>query len=211
MRAEILSVNAGSIRPVPWGELRRSAIDKRPVAGRVRAGRLGLALDEQADRANHGGVDQALYAYAREDLDWWEGELGRPLAAGLFGENLTTRGLDVNGALVGERWALGEVLLEVSAPRIPCSVFEGVLREEGWVKRLTQAARPGAYLRVVAEGPLGAGDGVEVVARPAHGVSVADVFRAVSGERALVPRVLEAPELPARLQEWLRRLLAGRT
>ena len=90
---------------------------------------------------NHGGPDQAVYAYAREDLDL-EAELGRPLENGVFGENLTTEGLDVNGALIGERWRIGpDVILEVSRPRIPCGTFQGWMAQGDWIKRFTQVAR----------------------------------------------------------------------
>ncbi|GAA4237136.1 hypothetical protein GCM10022254_48410 [Actinomadura meridiana] len=100
---------------------------------------------------NHGGPDQAVYAYAREDLDFWEDELGRPLPNGVFGGNLTTTGIDVNGARIGERWRLAsETVLEVSCARIPCATFQGWLAEKGWIKRFTRTARPGAYLQVIA-------------------------------------------------------------
>ncbi|MFD2354622.1 MOSC domain-containing protein [Nonomuraea ferruginea] len=125
----------------------------------------GLAGDERADKPSHGSPGQAVYAYAREDYDWWERELGRELRDGRFGENLTTSGLDVNGALIGERWRIGSTLLEVAAPRVPCVVFRNWLDEPRWVKRFTEAARPGAYLRVLELGELGVGDEVEVLHR----------------------------------------------
>ena len=120
---------------------------------------VGLAGDRVYDVWNHGGPDQAVYAYAREDLDFWEAELGRPLGNGVFGENLTTEGIDVNGALIGERWRVGpDVILEASCPRIPCGTFQGWLAQAGWIKRFTQAARPGSYLRVIEPGEIRAGD-----------------------------------------------------
>src|SRR5262245_65582031 len=105
--AYVRSVNVGRPKPVPWGDLRRSAIDKQAIDGQVRVGRLGLTGDEVADHRHHGGVDQAVYAYAREDLDWWADQLGRALRDGQFGESLTLAGVGVTGTGVGERWRGG--------------------------------------------------------------------------------------------------------
>ncbi|MEV5507781.1 MOSC domain-containing protein [Streptomyces orinoci] len=205
----ILSVNIGSAttvddRPGHPGEFTgglATGIDKRPVQGPVAVAApgpkgiagSGLAGDEVILRHHHGGDDQAVYAFAREDLDFWERELGRALPPGSFGENLTTTGIDVNGGRIGERWRIGErLLLEVTSPRIPCRTFGDWLRESGWIKRFTQAAAPGAYLRVIEPGEVRAGDPVTVVHRPAHEVSIAFAFRAQTTERALLPRVLAA-------------------
>ncbi|MFD0264710.1 MOSC domain-containing protein [Kitasatospora indigofera] len=214
---QLLSVNVGVPMPNPWKGLRATGIDKRPAAGPVAVaapgpkgtGAVGLAGDRAYDVKHHGGADQAVYAYAREDLDHWEGELGRPLADGLFGENLTTTGLDVNGALIGERWRIGaDVVLEVSCPRIPCATFQGRLERPGWIKEFTRAVRPGAYLRVIEPGEISAGDPVEVVRRPGHGVTVAVAFRALTLEPGLLPLLLEAEALPAEDLELVRRRLA---
>jgi MOSC domain-containing protein YiiM len=158
--------------------MKRTAIDKRPAAGPVRVGRLGLDGDEQADTANHGGPEQAVYVYAREDLDWWAELLGRDLRDGFFGENITTEGLDVTGALIGERWRLGTAVVQVTACRIPCVVFRNWTGETGWVKRFAQAERPGAYLRVLEEGAVAPGDPVTVLDRPGERVTVAEAMRA---------------------------------
>lgn len=207
-------MNIGHPRANPWKGLSATGIDKRPVDGPVAVhvpgpkgtGEVGLAGDRVYDVKHHGGVDQAVYAYAREDLDGWESELGRPLANGVFGENLTTLGVDVNGALIGERWRLGpDVVLEVSCPRIPCGTFQGWLERDGWIKRFTGAALPGAYLRVVTPGTIRAGAPVEVVHRPDHDVSVALVFRAVTLEPALLPRLLAAHALPEEVLATARR------
>jgi len=211
---KLLSVNVGKPRPNPWKGISATGIDKRPVAGPVAVaapgpkgtGEVGLAGDRVYDVKNHGGPDQAVYAYAREDLDRWEAELGRPLAGGAFGENLTTHGVDVNGALIGERWRVGpDVVLEVACARIPCGTFQGWLEQEGWIKRFTQAAVPGAYLRVVEPGEIRAADPVEIVHRPDHDVSVALVFRAMTLEPDLLPRLLAADALPASERERARR------
>ncbi|MGW2596895.1 MOSC domain-containing protein [Streptomyces klenkii] len=203
----LLSVNVGragtaDIPGVPGFEAGlATAIDKRPVDGPVAVsapgpkgtGGSGLAGDTIVSLRHHGGDDQAVYAFAREDLDRWERELGRPLPDGSFGENLTTSGVDVNGARIGERWRIGpDLVLEVSAPRIPCRTFAAWLGEAGWIKRFTQEAAPGAYLRVIEPGEIRAGDEISVVHRPGHEVTVSFVFRANTVERALLPRVLAA-------------------
>ncbi|MGW0189194.1 MOSC domain-containing protein [Streptomyces sp. NPDC003362] len=201
----LLSVNLGRPRTVPYTDHPQglTGIDKRPVDGPVRVaapgpkgvGASGLAGDAVCHTRHHGGNDQAVYAVAREDLDEWERELGRPLADGAFGENLTTSGLDVSGALIGERWRIGrEVVLEVTCGRIPCRTFQGHLGEQGWVKRFTLRGAPGAYLRVIEPGEIRAGDPVEIVHRPGHEVTVALQFRAVTTERELLPRLLAAGE-----------------
>ncbi|MCH6162116.1 MOSC domain-containing protein [Streptomyces marispadix] len=178
-----------------------TGIDKRPASGPVEVaapgakgtGGSGLAEDIIGDMRHHGGDDQAVYAYAREDLDGWAAELGRELSNGCFGENLTTRGVDVNGARIGERWLVGSrVVLEVAAARIPCRTFAGWLDERGWVKRFTDRALPGAYLRVVEPGAVRGGDEINVVHRPDHEVTVSFLFRALTLEPELLPRVLAA-------------------
>jgi MOSC domain-containing protein YiiM len=189
--ALVISVNTGRGRDAEWaGRLRRTAIDKRPVPGPVAVGRLGLAGDEQVDKPDHGGYEQALYAYAREDLDWWVERLGRELPSGTFGENITTGGLEVTGALIGEVWRLGSAVVQVTSPRIPCAVFAGWMDEHQWVKRFAAAGRVGAYLRVLEEGQVSAGDPVEILARPATRLTIAESVRAYYGDVDLMRRLL---------------------
>ncbi|MFV0134154.1 MOSC domain-containing protein [Streptomyces sp. HMX87] len=200
---KLLSVNLGRARSVPYTDHPEgvTGIDKRPADGPVRvaapgpkgAGASGLAGDTVCDTRHHGGDDQAVHAVAREDLDDWERELGRALANGAFGENLTTTGLDVSGARIGERWRIGpDLVLEVTSGRIPCRTFQGHLGEQGWVRRFTQKGAPGAYLRVIEPGSIRAGDPVEIVHRPGHEVTVAMQFRTVTTARELLPRLLAA-------------------
>lgn len=200
----LLSVNVGRPAPLPsaGGPGGLSGIDKRPYEGSVRVsdpgpkgtGGSGLAGDAVCDLRHHGGSDQAVYAFAREDLDAWERQLGgRKLANGSFGENLTTAGVDVSGALIGERWRVGpELLLEVTSGRIPCRTFADHIGEEKWVRRFTREAVTGAYLRVIEPGTIRAGDPVEIVHRPDHEVTAALQFRATTTERTLLPSLLAA-------------------
>lgn len=195
--ASILSVNVGRVQVAPGSLLGRTGHDKRAVVGRVGAHALGLDGDEVADLEDHGGIDQAVYAFAREDLDRWSAELGRELPPGVFGENLTTTGLDLARAVIGETWRVGEVSFEVSMARVPCRTFQNHLGEPQWVRRFTADCRPGAYLRVLAEGTVGAGDEIEVLDRPEHGVTIEQVLRAMLTDRAQLPGLLAAPQLPA--------------
>ncbi|MGQ0630731.1 MAG: MOSC domain-containing protein [Sporichthyaceae bacterium] len=204
MPAYIRSVNVGPARSSPHAGLGRTAFDKRPVHARVRAHPLGLDGDEQANRRHHGGLDQAVYAFAREDLDRWHHELGRELPDGAFGENLTTVGIDLNDVVIGERWAVGEAEFEVSCPRVPCRTFARVLGEPRWIKRFTAQGRSGAYLRVLGEGTVGAGDEIRVLARPTHGVTAGETFRAMLLEPELLPRLLDVPELPTKIRQRAR-------
>jgi MOSC domain-containing protein YiiM len=172
----LLSVNVGRAQPVErLGRLRRTGIRKAPVSGRVEVRGVNVAGDEQGDPTSHGGRDQAVYAYSREDYAWWEAELGRELSPGIFGETLTLEGLDVSGAKVGERWRVGTTLLEVTKPRLPCWKLEQRMELPGFIERFSAAARFGAYLRIVEEGAVAAGDAVSVTPAPTNAESVRDV------------------------------------
>jgi len=199
MPAHVLSLNVGAAEPNGAKGTLPTGIHKVPVAeATVRApgpkhGGLGSGLDGDfiGDQRHHGGDYQAVYAFAREQLDWWATELGRELPSGAFGENLTTVGVAVDDALVGERWEVGaEVVLEVCGPRIPCATFQARMGERGWVRRFTEVGLTGAYLSVVTPGRVRAGDAVEVVDRPSHGITVPMVFRAFTGDLEVAERVL---------------------
>jgi MOSC domain-containing protein YiiM len=200
--AQVISVNVGTPREVEWAGIGRTSIEKHPVAGVVPVGHLGVQGDQVSDIAHHGGVDQAVYAFAREDLDWWEGELGGEIRNGQFAENLTTSGIDVNEAEVGERWRVGSTLLEVAMVRIPCNDFKNWQRINGyddraWVRRFAERARHGPYLRVIEEGGVQAGDELVVVHRPGHGVTVSTMFRALTTDRSLLPELARVENLAA--------------
>jgi MOSC domain-containing protein YiiM len=200
--AKVDSVNLGRPRPNPHKEVGWTGIGKQPTDGPVEVRApgpkstglgSGLVGDFIGDGKHHGGDDQAVYAFQREDLDEWERRLGRELPNGFFGENLTTIGLDINNARIGERWRIGdEVVLQVTAPRIPCATFRGWMGEKGWAKIFTAAGRPGAYLKVITPGAIRAGDPIEVIDRPDHDVTVSLLFKATTTERELLPQLLAA-------------------
>ncbi|KAA0102533.1 MOSC domain-containing protein [Mycolicibacterium sp. P1-18] len=173
----------------------------------------GIVDDVIGNRKLHGGDDQAVYAYAREDLDAWATKLDRELTNGMFGENLTTTGVDVTGAVIGERWRVGDdgVLLEVTSPRTPCKTFAKRLGIDGWIRTFARGGTPGAYLRVLEPGSLSGGDSVEVVDVPGHGITVGFVYRALLVEKDLLPEVLAADALPEDIKALARRRAAAVT
>ena len=209
-QARVTSVNVGRAAPLetPRGAV-ESGIVKRPAHGRIRLDETGAAGDEQADRSVHGAPDRAVYAYAAEDYAWWEGELGRSLEPGTFGENLTTSGLAVNDAVVGERWAIGDAELEVSIPRLPCFKLAARMGDPHFVKTFSAGRRPGPYLRIARAGTIAAGDPIAVVSRPAHGIRIIDVFTIDLYERPRLRELLAAPELGAAWTGWIHEQLAA--
>jgi MOSC domain-containing protein YiiM len=216
---EILSVNVAVPERSTAKRVGMTGINKQPVAGpvAVRAPgpkttglHSGLVGDRIFDIEHHGGDDQAVYVYAREDYDWWEAQLDRVLPGGTFGENLTTVGVEVNGALIGETWRVGDSLvLQPTFGRIPCATFQAKMALPQWVRTFTRENRPGAYLRVIEPGDVKAGDTVTVTHRPAHGVTIAEAFRAYLTEPELLPRLAEIEGLPDDLRDSLRRRMGG--
>jgi MOSC domain-containing protein YiiM len=199
----VLSVNVGRVREFEYNRrLTKSAIWKSPIAGRVQARGVNLEGDEQADPKAHGGPDKAVYAYSIEDTQWWEEKLGRSLQYGEFGENLTTQGIEVNDAVIGERWEIGTAVLEVSEPRVPCWRLGVRMKDEMFPRRFTEALRPGAYLRIIVEGDLGAGDEIRVVDRPAHDLTVRDVFRIYTHDRNEIERLVSIPGISESWRKW---------
>ena len=204
MNARVLSINITSIvHEGEWtGSEGRTGIDKRSVSGPIEFKNNGVAGDRIIDTHVHGGYDQAVYAYASEDAQWWEREINEVIPAGRFGENLTTEGIDVNEALIGEKWRIGSVILEVSQPRIPCRVFAGFWKRPTLIKDFTQAGRPGAYLRIIQEGTAQAGDAIEIIYKPDHVISIRDLFAAKSGERSKINEIKVVPQLSSEFKEW---------
>ena len=206
---KVLSVNVGTAREFEYnGRPAKSAIWKFPAAGRIAARGVNLDGDDQADRAAHGGYDKAVYAYAVEDTRWWEREIGRSLSHGEFGENLTTERIDVNNALVGERWGIGSAILEVSEPRIPCWRLGVRMNDKMFPRRFIEALRPGTYLRIIDEGELGAGDEIRVVERPDHDLTIRDVFRIYTRDHGEVERLLSVPQMSESWRRWADDLLS---
>ena len=209
MTGRLGSVNVvAELRDDPRGPVGRTAIDKRPVETSVLLTVLGPAGDVVVDRESHGGSDQAVYAYAQEDLDDWARELSRELSPGQFGENLTTKGIDVTGAVIGEIWTIGEARLQVRGHRTPCTTFEYWLNEPQWVKRFTLKGAPGAYLKVLSEGPVEAGDEIVVSERPAHGVTIGEVFAGRRGDKERLALLLDEPDLADEMMSYLKQELA---
>jgi MOSC domain-containing protein YiiM len=201
----VLSVSVGKPRKFDYeGREAWSAIWKAPILGRVAARGVNLAGDDQADRAAHGGPDKAVYAYAIEDARWWEKEIGRSIAHGELGENLTTEGIDVNDGVIGEHWRVGTAVLEVSEPRIPCWRLGARMNDRLFVRRFTAALRPGSYLRILVEGDLGAGDEIHVLEKPETDVTVRDVFRIYTRDRHEAERLLAVPRLSDAWKNWVR-------
>ncbi|HJY28297.1 MAG TPA: MOSC domain-containing protein [Pyrinomonadaceae bacterium] len=201
--ATIVSVNVGRTRQFEYEERAvQSAIWKNPVTGRIAVRGVNLDGDEQADRRAHGGPDKAVYAYAIEDTRWWEKQIGRPLSYGNFGENLTTQGIDVNDALIGEHWKIGSTVLEVSEPRVPCWRLGVRMNDKLFPRRFTEALRPGSYLRIVVEGDVGAGDEIRIIERPNHTMTIRDVFRIYTRDHAEVETLLSIPQLSESWKRW---------
>jgi MOSC domain-containing protein YiiM len=205
---KVLSINIASIvHEGDWtGSEGKTGIDKRAVSGVIRFANEQVANDVIADRNAHGGFDQAVYAYAREDADWWEREIGTTIENGRFGENLTTHGIDINAAVIGEQWEIGSVILEVSQPRIPCRVFAGFWQRPILIKEFMAAGRPGTYLRIIKEGEITAGDSIKVIRVPEHGITIADIYAAKNGERSKVREIAQVQELSMKYQEWVKNL-----
>lgn len=218
--AKVLSVNMarGRTNPDSHAQSKVTGIDKAATAEAVMVrapgpmhGGLGSGLvgDTIGNQKLHGGDDQAVYVYAREDLDAWEIHLQRKLTSGMFGENLTTSGLDVTQARIGERWRIGTdgLILEVSAPRTPCRTFAAFLQLSQWIKTFARAGKPGAYLRVISPGAVRVNDVITVDYRPDHDVTIGLVFRARMSEPELLPQLLAAEALSAELRAYARRKL----
>jgi len=200
---KVLSLNVGRIREFAYnGRPAKSAIWKASVAGRIAARGVNLEGDDQADRKAHGGPDKAVYAYAVEDVRWWEQELSRSLSFGQFGENLTTEGTEVNDALIGERWEIGTTVLEVSEPRVPCWRLGVRMNDPMFPRRFTEALRPGAYLRIIVEGDVGGGDEIRLISKPDHDLTIRDVFRIYTRDRDEVERLVAIPAMSQSWREW---------
>jgi MOSC domain-containing protein YiiM len=204
----IQSVNVGQPRNVPWHDrVVTTAIWKQPVKGRIAAAGVNLDGDDQADRRVHGGPTKAIYAYAIEDYHWWAGQLDSPLTPGTFGENLTVSGIDLQAAVVGERWQVGSIRARVTEPRIPCFKLGMRMGDAAFVGRFADAARPGTYLAIEQAGDVEAGDPIHLLDRPRHQVTIGDVERAYHGHPQLLPVLVDLEDLSESWRNWARRHL----
>lgn len=183
----------------------QSAIDKRPVDGPVDVHELGLAGDHSRDTKFHGGVDQAVYAYDEAEAERWASELGREIPPGWFGENLRTSGVAVTDAVVGSRWRVGDLVLEVTIARRPCSTFARWTNEPGWVKRFSERGDVGAYFRVLEPATVHSGAPIRVEHVPDHGVTVRDLF--LGTNPAGLEQLLRTPDLPVKVERDARAAL----
>jgi MOSC domain-containing protein YiiM len=209
----VISVNVGTPRAVEWhGRTVTTAIWKTPVAGPVAVRGVNLAGDDQADRRVHGGDDKAVYAYAAEDYAWWNAQVDVPIDAATFGENLTTEGVDLVAAGVGEQWRIGSVALEIRQPRLPCFKLGIRMGDAAFVDRFEDAGRYGAYLRIVEEGSLQSGDEIVRVRRASHDLCLADLGRAHREPTPeLLQRVIVNRDVPATWRSSAERTLARMT
>lgn len=203
MSRSVISLNVSPVRTVHYGaKAITTGIFKTPVRGRVALKGVNLHGDDQADRTVHGGPDRAVYAYALEDYAWWQDQLGHSLPPGQFGENLTTCGVDVSHALVGERWRVGSALLQITAPRVPCYKLAMKMNEPRFIKRFAVALRPGSYLSILVEGEVEQGDVIEIVSRPPHDITIAKMTQIYLFERDRLSELL-VPGLPVSWREWI--------
>jgi MOSC domain-containing protein YiiM len=204
----VLSLNVGTARQVDWqGRTVTTAIWKKPLPGRHVVAGVNVVGDDQADRRVHGGPTKALYAYRAEDYRWWSSELGRAFSPGTFGENLTVEDVDIAASVVGERWRVGTTVLRVTEPRIPCYKLGIRMGNAAFVDRFAAAARPGTYLAIEQSGEVGAGDAIERIDRPGHGLTVGIVERAYHGHDDLLPRLLDVEDLSTAWREWAAKAL----
>jgi MOSC domain-containing protein YiiM len=210
----VVSVNTARARTMEQKPLLVSAIDKVPLHGPVTVLGSGLEGDEVGNTRHHGGTARAVYAFAAEDLEWWGRELGKPVRPGLFGENLTVGDLDLNSCVVGEQWLVGTARLQVTSVRTPCEPFARWMRMQGfdadrWEERFVGHGRPGVFLAVLGTGWIQAGDPVDVVDRPDHGLTAQAMFRALTTEPALLPMLLEVEGLPLAVYDRAQRYVDG--
>jgi MOSC domain-containing protein YiiM len=194
------AVNLGRRETITLGSRRvDTGIDKRPVQY-ARIETLGPVDDVVADEEHHGGPDQAVYLYGLADYTWWETELGRGLEPGTFGENLTLTELDIGRRRPCDRLRIGPVLLELTSPRIPCSVFAHRMGERQWVKRFRDTERPGSYARVLEPGDVAVGDRVELIPLAA-GPTLLESFRLHYDKDAPAERIESVLSAPVSIRE----------
>lgn len=207
-RGTVISVNVGRPKHLQVGDrTRTTGIFKQPQSGRVPIAGVTVGNDVQMDSRHHGGPYQAVYVYADEDYSWWSKELERDLPPGTFGENITTKGIDITHASIGERWRVGTAELEITDPRIPCSTLRARMGIPGFVKTFAAARRFGAYFSIVREGSVAAGDEIVVMDRPSHDVTIERLGAALfDADLREAQAIFEALGSPARRRGWIEKL-----
>lgn len=210
-KMQVIAVNIGKREQLQIGSKSvATGIMKRPTEKRVAIGKLGLAGDVIVSKKHHGGPDQAVYLYSRKDYDWWEQELGREIASGMFGENVTVTNLETTDLKIGDRFRINDVLVEVTFGRVPCSKFATRMGNPNFIKQFVAGRRPGVYLRVLETGTIQVGDAVEFVPAEADYPTVNELFDAWYKPKQHVEslqRGLEAP-VSERSREAIKRRLA---
>jgi len=198
---KVVSVNAGMHREILWkGMTVQTAIFKEPVQGPVMIGKLNLAGDRQADLTVHGGEEKAVYAYPAEHYAYWRQELPDvPFPWGIFGENLTTKGVREDSLCIGDRLRIGSAVLMVTQPRMPCYKLALRFDDDDMIKRFLMSRRSGFYFSVIEPGEVNAGQGIEIVGRDPHRVTVADIcslYLGITHNSALLERAVDTDALP---------------
>lgn len=212
MTAKVISLNVvHQVVPDVGGSVGVTSIDKRPVTGSRLVTDSGVTGDQRSDMKHHGSPRQAVYAYAKEDYQWWETELGLALNCGQFGENLTTENINLNNLVIGSQLKIGNAVLRVTAPRIPCGTFQRWMNLDQWVKRFTEANRAGAYFEVVNPGEITAEDTIEIKSSPDHGVTISDYFLVYTGDRDVtrVERCANCPDIDSQTREKFAKFLSA--
>ena len=191
----IISVQVGSARLLNIeSRTITTGIHKEPI-DEVLLEAGGIAGDAVVNTKHHGGPDQAVYGYSAEDYAWWEEQLERSLEPGTFGENLTVSSAP-SLIRVGDRIQVGEALLEVTAPRIPCATFAARMEETGWIRRFRDANKPGFYCRVLQPGTVRPGDRLQWTVAPETNVSLDEMVEHVYAKSVPLPDVRRALASP---------------
>ena len=176
---KILSVNVGLPREVLSGkDIVTTGIFKEPIEGRVKLRKLNLDGDKQADLTVHGGEDKAVYAYPKEHYDYWQFELpNTALPWGMFGENLTTEGLNEDTINIGDSFRMGSAEVVATQPRLPCYKLGIKFGRMDIVRRFLASGRPGIYFKVLLEGEVEAGDSIDLISKDENNITIKDIVR----------------------------------
>ena len=175
---QLISINIGHEQILQnKNRVERTGIFKLPIDHPVMVTKLCLVKDVIVSQKHHGGPDQAVYVYGQPDYEWWSEQLGQDVVPGTFGENLTISELESAKFNIGDMLHVGNVILQVTAPRIPCSTFAARMGDSNWIKKFRQAERPGLYCRVLREGLIKTGDSVSFESYQDETISILEMYR----------------------------------